>query len=209
MPFLSRSAIEPRLCEIFGATFVHEGLDEAAYNMRLGGEIFVSTKETPEILSESSPTVAIHPGEFALLMTHECVKVPKDLIGLITLRHRYKKQGLLNVSGFHVDPGFEGRLFYSVFNVGPNDIILRHLEDMFMIFFARIEPQLVERKTHDHDGQESFSMQDMLAIRGPSRSLVDMDKRIRELESNIRFYSAIVTGALLALLALVARLVIK
>ena len=209
MPFLSRSAIERRLPEIFGTTFVPQGLDEAAYNMRLGAEIFVSSKETPEVLSASNPMVAIHPGEFALLMTYEHVEVPKDLMGLITLRHRYKKQGLANVSGFHVDPGFRGKLVFSVFNVGRNDIVLRYLEAMFMIFFARVEPAVTERSKHDHDDQGRLSLQDMLALRGPSSSLVDMEKRIRELESNVKFYGAIITGALLALLALVARLVTK
>ena len=42
---------------------------------------------------------------------------------------------LINVSGFHVDPNYKGKLIFSAFNAGPRDIILRKLDPVFMIFF--------------------------------------------------------------------------
>jgi hypothetical protein len=56
----------------------------------------------------------LHPGQFALVRTLEVVKVPPEMVGLISIRSEYKFQGLVNVSGFHVDPTFSGNLIFAV-----------------------------------------------------------------------------------------------
>ena len=94
-------------------------------------------------------------------------------------------------------------MVFSVFNVGPNDIVLRYLEKVFMIFFANVVPASKIGVRHKHQNQEKFSLEDMMAIRGRSSSLVHIESRIREIEGNVRFYGAIVAGVLLALFALV------
>jgi dCTP deaminase len=109
----------------------------------------------------------------------------------------------MNVSGFHVDPSFEGRLVFSVVNVGPNDITLRYREQIFMIFFAELESPTTIAVSHKHQGQDQLSLEDMIAIRGRSASIVHIENRIRELETSVRVYGAIVAGVLLALFALV------
>ncbi|WP_418068197.1 dCTP deaminase domain-containing protein [Rhizobium laguerreae] len=75
-------------------------------------------------------------GQFALLITEESVSVPEDALAFISIRATYKFQGLVNVSGFHVDPGFRGRLIFSVFNAGPSSVHLARGEDCFHIWFA-------------------------------------------------------------------------
>jgi hypothetical protein len=47
-----------------------------------------------------------------------------------------KLQGLINISGFHVDPGYRGNLIFAVKNVGPHDIVLKYEEPAFMIMWA-------------------------------------------------------------------------
>ena len=51
-------------------------------------------------------------------MTKESIEVPLDALGLISIRSKYKLKGLINVSGFHVDPGFRGSLVFAVYNAG-------------------------------------------------------------------------------------------
>jgi len=211
MAFLPKAEIQRRSAEIFDFdSYDPNSVDTAGYNLRLGPEAFISTGETPYRLTDENPMVAIHPGEFGLLTTYEYLKIPKNLIAFITLRHRYKKQGLINVSGFHVDPGFEGKLVFSVYNVGRSDIVLRFKDGIFMIFFAIVNPEAIpEPQKHIHHKQKSLSLEDMLSIRGPSMSLVHLEGRMRDLEGRFRFYGAIITGILLAMFAFVARLVFK
>src|SRR5205807_102723 len=99
-------------------------IGQVSYDLRVGSEVFLSEKRIPTRLSDESPYVVLPPGQFALVKTYEKVRIPPDLIGLISIRSRFKFQGLINISGFHVDPTYEGNLIFSVQNVGPNDIRL-------------------------------------------------------------------------------------
>jgi len=54
------------------------------------------------------------------------------------MRNSYKQKGLISVSGFHVDPGFRGRIAFTVFNAGPKDIDLRYGDRLFMIAYATV-----------------------------------------------------------------------
>jgi dCTP deaminase len=198
-------------------TYDPKAVDRAAYNLRLGEEAFVSSDEAPITLTNIKPYLPIHPGDYVLLTTYEYLTMPPNVLGFITLRYRYKKLGLMNVSGFHVDPNFKGRLVFSVFNVGTNDVLLKFKDRMFMLFITAVEEgtqaegqtDQLDTEPHKHDNQNSFSLEDVIAIRGRSASLVQMESRIHSIESTVRTYGAIVMGALVVLFALVVGLVVK
>jgi len=44
-----------------------------------------------------------------------------------------------NVSGFHVDPGWSGKLVFSVYNAGPAETVVAKGEPMFMIVYADLD----------------------------------------------------------------------
>lgn len=108
--------------------------------LTLGDEVFLTTEEAPRHLSSDwrGPFITVRPGEFAVLTTYEIVYLPTELMGLISMRNTYKQKGLISVSGFHVDPGFRGRIVFTAFNAGPRDIVLKYRERLFMIAFAEI-----------------------------------------------------------------------
>jgi dCTP deaminase len=58
------------------------------------------------------------------------------------------------VSGFHVDPGFRGRLKFSVYNAGSESIILGVGERLFPIWFYELpeenEDEYVGRHQEHH-----------------------------------------------------------
>ncbi|MDE0006239.1 MAG: hypothetical protein OXQ29_26420 [Rhodospirillaceae bacterium] len=81
---------------------------------------------------------AIPPGQFAFLLTQEVVTVGLKEIAFISIRAKTKYRGLVNVSGFHVDPGFSGKLTFAVFNAGPVTVHLREGQDIFLIWFANL-----------------------------------------------------------------------
>jgi dCTP deaminase len=90
-----------------------KAIKHGAYEMALGPETFVtSTAEGTKRVLKEGEQLRIPPGQIALLMTSETVKVPSDSIAFISMRAGVKLQGLINISGFHVDPGFEGQLKY-------------------------------------------------------------------------------------------------
>lgn len=88
-------------------------VQEVCYDLCVGDEVYRSEEHLPEILSDSKPYVILHPGQFALVKTLEAVKVPGNMVGLISIRFEYKIQGLMNVSGFHVDPTYTQVKFFA------------------------------------------------------------------------------------------------
>lgn len=124
-------------------------LDCASYQLTVGEQVFatsdrfVNSKPSDPVIQVLGPapnhTLRIAPGQFAFLLTEEVVKVPSDAIALISMRARYKLQGLINVSGFHVDPGWVGKLLFSVYNAGPAEVLVQRGQEMFLILYADLD----------------------------------------------------------------------
>lgn len=174
----------------------------ASYDLRLGDEVYITGQDYPETLSEKRPFVSIPRGQFALLMTKEYVTVPKDYLALISIRFGKKAQGLINVSGFHVDPGFEGKILFSVFNAGPTDVVLRYGEPTFMIFFYKLEKAVLKPYEGEKQNQENLPVALVTSLKGTSASLSDVDGRVARLEVRERIYWAILIALVTALIAI-------
>tara|TARA_R110001606_G_scaffold224002_1_gene372014 strand:- start:366 stop:1043 length:678 start_codon:yes stop_codon:yes gene_type:complete len=149
MSFWSGELLEQRArAEKIITPFVENQIDCNAYTLRMGREAYVTPdakdghdgKKKVKHLSENEHFI-IPSGQFAWLLTKEFFRIPKDTMAFISLRTTYKFKGLINVSGFHVDPGFEGHLVYAVFNAGPQEIRLSENEDLFLIWFASLDKE--------------------------------------------------------------------
>ena len=123
-------------------------IDCASYRLCIGPEIYVSpsgegdnptTQTKVQLAAEQGFTIP--PGQFGFLVTEETIKVPADAIGFISIRAKVKSRGLVNVSGFHADPGYHGRLVFAVFNAGPAPVHLARGEECFLIWFANLDHQ--------------------------------------------------------------------
>jgi dCTP deaminase len=135
--------------------FKKELIDCAAYTLSVGDEAFVSQDfidaqlkpiKKDLITKRSENLVNIEPGQFAFLLTLECVTVPVNAIAFISIRAKYKFKGLVNISGFHVDPGYSGKLIFSVYNAGPGPIIVQRGEPLFLIFYADLDNKTSYKK---------------------------------------------------------------
>jgi len=121
------------------APFDEGRIKNGAYELSLGSQVF-QTDAKPRAVKNliKDEKIYIEPGQFALLLTEEYVKIPENRIAFISIKAGVKFKGLVNVSGFHVDPGFEGKLLFSVYNAGPSSIILSQGTQYFPIWFAEL-----------------------------------------------------------------------
>ena len=124
--------------------FDSKRVKQAAYELSLGGEVYCTDNknETPESLNNERKNITISPGQFCLLLTDEVVNVPKNKLAFISIKASEKLKGLINVSGFHVDPGYIGKLLFSVYNASPSKITLQYKEQYFLIWFADLKSEL-------------------------------------------------------------------
>jgi dCTP deaminase len=130
--------------------FTEERIKNGAYELSLGAQVF-QTDSSPRAVKElkENEKIEIKPGQFALLLTHEYVKIPKNKIAFISIKAGVKFKGLVNVSGFHVDPGFEGKLLFSVYNAGPSNIILSNGTPYFPIWLSELNETQEYKGRHE------------------------------------------------------------
>lgn len=164
-------------------------LDRGTYKLRIGPEVYVSPtgvgsdqKNKTKLKLDLGRDFVIPAGQFAFLLTEETVTIPEDALAFISVRAKYKFRGLVNVSGFHVDPGFTGRLVFAVFNAGPGEVHLERREECFHIWFADLR---------DHEpmgpkvGYQNIPSEIINPIAGEIQSFAGLDAKITETDKKL------------------------
>ena len=200
--------------------FCGDRIEGAAYQLAIGKEVYVSPTADATDASTTSITrlkkgeaFAIPPGQFAFLLTEEKVKVGLREIALISIRAKTKYRGLVNVSGFHVDPGFHGRLNFAVFNAGPVPVHLRQGQPIFLIWYAGLSDCAAPR----HPGPWQLQGEWITGISGKLHSLASLassltsaeqrlDKRLDVVARELAIFRVVAAIAVTALLAIVVKL---
>ncbi|WP_175406150.1 dCTP deaminase domain-containing protein [Pseudomonas mosselii] len=210
MTFWSGELLEKELPKLI-RPFNKKNIDCASYRLSAGKQAFVTTaaieSEKPEVdliknLGTDSTTSAIRisPGQFAFLLTEENVIVPHDALAMISIRAGYKFKGLINVSGFHVDPGWDGKLIFSVYNAGTKPIIIRRGEPLFLIVYAHLDQpsQRIYEGTAKYQKEISISMVENLTstVFNPQslkNRLDEVNKQLSTFESFRKFSFGVLT----------------
>lgn len=189
MAFWSSQTLEAKL-EGLIAPAASSAIDCNSITLTVGPEVYITPSleghtnhsQTKQQLSENEP-FAIPPGQFAFLLTDEVVTVPSDAMAFISMKATFKLKGLVNVSGFHVDPGWTGRLIFAVFNAGPSPVHLQRGLPLFLIWYADLDHQS-ERKKNGR-GPDSIPPLMINNITGAVDSLYALDVRLREAEKRL------------------------
>ncbi len=166
--------------------YTNERVVNGAYELSLGPEVYVTSAETDtkRVLADGEQ-VEIPPGQFANLLTEEIVKVPADAIGLISVRFRLKQRGLVNVSGFHVDPGYSGQLLFSVFNAGPRPVVVARGEPVFLLWFVSFDGATSEEDLYAGAVRDKITSEDVMQLQGAIATPQALAVRVNEVERRL------------------------
>jgi dCTP deaminase len=184
MSFWSSQTLEARLGTLIEPPNL-AAIDCNAITLHMGPEFY--TTPSPELPAPSSHTktllahgqpFAIPPGQFAFLQTEEAVTVPEGAMAFISMKAKTKFRGLVNVSGFHVDPGWHGPLIFAVFNAGPSTVHLQRGMPLFLIWYADLDGASALRKTKP--GPTSIPPDLINNITGELNSFSSLEKRITD-----------------------------
>ena len=188
-------------------------LENSNYTLRIGSEVYISPTSKPrdgldqtKLKLDSKQQFRIPPGQFAFLLTEEAVEVPSNALAFISLRAKYKFLGLVNISGFHVDPGYKGRLIFAVFNAGPSSISLEQGEECFHLWYANLDQDsdCPIKQGHDHipAGLINNIGDQLLSLEG-------MSERVRKVEHELvmwRTVGVFIGALVVSMLAVILRL---
>lgn len=143
--------------------FSEDCLQPASYDMRLGEEAITSTQRE-KISPANKGLLTIPPGDFALVTTHERIRLPPRFAGHIGLRSHYARKGLILLSGPQVDPGFGGVLVLGLNNVSPRDVVIPYKEKFCTVEFYRLNEDARQPYTGEYQGQRGISGRDLEAL---------------------------------------------
>ena len=141
-----------------------------------------SSKVTIEHLAPGEG-FTIPPGQFAFLVTEEIVTIPSHALAFISIRAKIKFKGLVNVSGFHVDPGYRGQLTFAVFNAGPVTIHLKRGQPIFLIWYANLDQP--SGSTKSGEVQRGIDPTVITSIAGELQSFASISKKIDNVDNGL------------------------
>ena len=217
--FWSARTLKDRLPDLV-TDFDKDRIGRSNYTLRVGPEVFISPTRKPQSSTDQTKTrlergqdFRIPAGQFAFLLTEEKIKVPTDAIAFISIRAGYKFRGLVNVSGFHVDPEFEGRLLFAVFNAGPSAIALERGEPCFHIWYASTDhvSDFGPRSGYDHIPADVIDKlgEELMSFDGLTAKISDAEQRLDKRIGKIETEQAVTKYAAMAAIALFGAFVLN
>ena len=187
--------------------FRPERIMHGAYHLSLGDEAHVTGSRSMDRSGRlrtklRGDHVIIPPGQFALLLTEETVEIPRDAIGMISIRSQQKFAGLVNVSGFHVDPGYKGKLTFAVLNAGSLQIVIPEGTDLFLLWCCSLDCEIEDPYDGQHKNRTSLFGKEISRLKGPTynpTALADMVNRLDQRYKHLRTIGYIVVGTVAAI----------
>jgi dCTP deaminase len=143
-------------------------IQPASVDLRLGSQFrvfrnsrvpFIDVKEeypdlTELVTVEGDQPFILHPGEFALAVTYERVRLPHTIVGRLEGKSSLGRLGLLvHSTAGYVDPGWNGALTLELSNVANLPIALYARMKVSQISFLR----LTEPAEHPYGSKEAGS----------------------------------------------------
>ena len=204
MAFLGDEILANELPELI-EPYNKGNLESGHYELTLGEEAYLtnSASGSKDVLDDKNSIVSIESGQFALLLTEEVVKVPNTRIAFISIKAGLKFKGLVNISGFHVDPGFEGRLIFSVYNAGPSRILLERGQKCFLIWYSHLDGTAEYSGRHDH--QKKIPINHIQDLSGKLASPNVLLSRVNKIDSSIDKHWWAISAILLIAIATCTR----
>jgi dCTP deaminase len=120
---IKQVSVDLRIGKIFTRFKAKEELPRHIAAIRFTPDIFLQTDLWDRVVDDS---YFLKPNEFVLAKTHEFVRLPNDLMGLIEGRSSWARIGLgVHVTAPKIDPGFRGTITLELNNYGSATIELR------------------------------------------------------------------------------------
>lgn len=178
-------------------------IDSNKYELCLGASYCASDSKF-RVLQAEDNQIVVNPGEFYFLETYETVEMPNDVMGFISIKASIKFKGLVNVSGFHVDPHFRGKIVFSVLNAGPSPINLTIEEPLFQIWFAKLTSasESYNGKHQNQTGVNGKLLNDHMSG-SDNASLGDLQKQIKDLDNKYEKVLVLASVLVVGILSLV------
>lgn len=183
----------PGLIQNFDERFIQP----ASYDLRIGKRVYAPPRpDEPHDLSRNGGAYLLPSYGTAVLETFEDLTLPTNLLGRIGLKSSFARRGLMASTGPQIDPGFEGKLFISLFNVSAASHVLKYQDTFLTIEFHSLEVAPEQPYRGEYQGKYTIGAEVMEALaRLEGLTLSDMQVQFTELLSHVKAWRDIAVRA--------------
>lgn len=132
--------------------FDSSSLEAASYDLRLGADYM--RQGVIKSMTKEEPSIAVQPGEYVVVTSHEALNFPLDLVARFGLMSPWGMKGIVSLFGPQIDPGFSGILVVPIFNAGDSPVTLPHYEKMFTVEFLKTRKKASQGWAEKYGKQE-------------------------------------------------------
>lgn len=116
-----------------------------SYDLRVGRE-YRDLRNLGKNDLDDGDFIKLLPGAVVIIETHEEVSFPRTRFGHLIPKTKLLMQGISNTSS-KIDPGFDGRLSITLFNLGANEITLKKYEPFCTLYLLDVQTEgLIHRE---------------------------------------------------------------
>jgi dCTP deaminase len=175
--------------------FDSASVQPASYDLRIGPLVYEPSKaDKPYNMSANGGAYRLPPYGSVLLETLEDLKLPDKMLGRIALKSGFGRLGLIASTGPQIDPGFEGKLFVTLFNMTAAAHVLQYKDTFLTIEFHSLDEKPDEIYKGPYQGRYSIGPEVLEAlVRLEGLTLSQMQAQFTELAQHIREWSAFAT----------------
>jgi len=103
--------------------------DGIKYDFRLDDRILKSRYRVPVNYSDipvekQGIDLVVSPGEMVFVLTKETLNLPKNIFSQLSPRRKMTEFGIITLGGLAIDPGYNGKLLFGLYNISSEDFKL-------------------------------------------------------------------------------------
>jgi deoxycytidine triphosphate deaminase len=182
-------------------------IQPASLDLTIGRILLLVEDENTQQPPVSETNISLKQGETAVVETYEYISMPRTLAAIGFPPSSVSRDGLLMTNPGHVDPGFAGRLKFTVINLGKKPIELAAGKLICTLLFFSIDaPEHAYDQLDPTDKPHPPS--GLTLLRKLSKDFLEFDSRIKtEVNKGVaraQVITPIIAGALAVVVTLLA-----
>ena len=143
--------------------FDEKQIQPASYDFRVGKEA-VATSSEKVINLKNDGFITLKPGDFAVLITYEEIKLSSQYVGRFGLRSSFARSGLIATTGPQIDPGYHGRLIIGVTNLTPQAITISYKAKFISIELHKLSQPVMNPYDGPYQGRMSLTEEEIRIV---------------------------------------------
>jgi len=193
MSFLSdveiKKAIHSKDVEI--EPFDESHLEPSSYDFKVGRALIAGRG----VAEKKDFPLYLKPGDWMEIESLETIKVSQKIGVIMGMPSGMSRKGILAFSGMHIDPGYRGRIFITLFNPSSDTYTIEHGQKLCTAIFFNFNELPSRSYSGKHQDQYGFPEKDiewMIRLKAPT--IADAIKSVEKLEQMIDALKTDMTG---------------